>query len=42
MGTILISGFVSLIAIVGFVYFQIQDKKEEKRLNKKPHSEVNE
>ncbi len=30
MGTIVISVLVSLIAIVGLIYFKIQDRKEQK------------
>ena len=35
MATILISSAVSLIAIVGFIYFTVQDRKQDNR----PHSE---
>ncbi len=31
MGVIIVSVFVSVIAIVGLLYFNYQDKKEEKR-----------
>ena len=33
MGAILISAAVSLIAIVGFIYFTAKDKKQEKKLH---------
>ena len=31
MGLVIVSVFVSVIAIVGLLYFNYQDKKEEKR-----------
>lgn len=31
MGVIIVSVFVSVIAIVGLLYFNYQDKKEKKR-----------
>ena len=30
MNTLIISGFILLIAIVGFTYFKLQDRKERK------------
>lgn len=34
MGFIIMCSFVTLIAIVGGIYFYIQDRKEEKRAKK--------
>ena len=40
MGTIFISSLITVIAVVGYIYFRYQDKKEE-NLHKKVQNEKN-
>ena len=35
MGAIVVSAFVTIVAIVGVIYFNYQDKKEEHKANNK-------
>ena len=35
MGAIVVSAFVTIVAIVGVIYFNYQDKKEQHKANNK-------